>query len=150
MRYKDTYGKCKWCGQSRTIMHVPEDYTQAQCDAVATDECDCERAKKERDIRELVDKASTSIAKIVSKRSSDAAAVLQAGASAVAHQYVKKISINVDGALTCSMYMSSGKIIVEARKTEIYTTDGEPEDDPAESQSDGVNTPSGADSEAGE
>lgn len=109
MNFKDGYGTCKWCGQTRTVMRVPVETTQEEMDKIASSECNCE------------------------------------GAEAVARKYVKKITVNVDGMLTASMYLSSGKIIVESRKTEVYQSDGELEDgmpadeDPGETNAEAEN-----------
>ncbi len=145
MNFKDGYGTCKWCGQTRTVMRVPVETTQEEMDKIASSECNCEGAEKEREVEYLISTAGASIRKIVQKRSPDAARILQAGAEAVARKYVKKITVNVDGMLTASMYLSSGKIIVESRKTEVYQSDGELEDgmpadeDPGETNAEAEN-----------
>lgn len=121
-------GRCRFCGQSRIVAAAPDDATQDLLDQIATDECDCDGATQEQSIRYLVDRAEWSINRIVAKRTSAAAAILRAGAEAVARRQIKKISVNVDGAMTASLYLSGAKIVAECRKTEVYVSDGELED----------------------
>ena len=63
--------------------------------------------------------------------------LVEAGVEQVARGYAKKVSVNVDGMLTASMYRSGDRIVVESRKTEVYIADGETVDDPAEPQNPG-------------
>lgn len=137
MNFKDGYGTCKWCGQALAIMKAPENATQDELDRIASDECTCDGANKERKIREMISTAESSILKVVTKRAPGAAQILEAGVEQVARGYAKKVSVNVDGMLTASMYRSGDRIVVESRKTEVYIADGETVDDPAEPQNPG-------------
>jgi len=137
MKYRNVTGTCRWCGQIRTIMKAPENATQDELDRIASDECTCDGANKERKIREMISTAESSILKVVTKRAPGAAQILEAGVEQVARGYAKKVSVNVDGMLTASMYRSGDRIVVESRKTEVYIADGETVDDPAEPQNPG-------------
>lgn len=130
MKYMGAYGTCKYCGNPRFVMKAPTDATQSEIDAIATDECDCEKAEFERTVRELRGKASSSIAKIVQKTSREAAAVLEMAAESVARGTITKVTIVIDGMNTVVMYKKNERIIVQKTKKEVTFADGELEDGP--------------------
>ena len=49
-------GTCKHCGQPRIIQTIG-DITQEQADEIATSECDCDGAKKERERERMIEQA---------------------------------------------------------------------------------------------
>lgn len=56
---KTGYGTCKFCRQLRTVQYGEDKgYTQAELDQIATDECDCDGARMERDIQNLIDEGT--------------------------------------------------------------------------------------------
>lgn len=123
-------GMCRWCGNLRIVKAAPDNATQQELDDIATDECSCDGAKHARTIRYLTESAMRSIDYIVSGRSPEAARILVAGAWAVAAKQIRKITVDVNGAMTASMHYANGKVIVKCKKTEMYLSEGETEDDP--------------------
>lgn len=124
-------GTCSFCGQFETVM-VPEGkvFTQEELDAIASAECVCSAAEEEREIRCIKDAARDSIEKILaSKNRNTAAAILTAAVDPIARKKCKKVSVNMDGELVCSMYMKGRKVIVEARQTMVEYSDGEAVDE---------------------
>lgn len=124
-------GTCRFCGQIRTVM-VPNGkvFTEEELDAIAGTECNCSAAEEEREIGNIKDAASESIERILVKRErSTAAGILSAAIDPIARKKVKKVSVNMDGELVCSMYMKGKKIIVEARQTMVEYSDGEAVDE---------------------
>ena len=120
-------GICRFCGQLRTVM-VPDgkEFSEEELNAIAGTECNCSAAEEEREIGNIKDAAAESIEKIlVKKEGSTAAGILSAAIDPIARKKVKKVSVNMDGELVCSMYMKGKKIIVEARQTMVEYSDGE-------------------------
>lgn len=129
MKYMGAYGTCKFCGNPRFVSKAPTDASQDEIDAIATDECDCDRARQERTVRELIGKTSTSIARIVTKHSEETASLFEMGTEAVARGRIDKIT-SVCGLDTYEMFRKAGKIIVKRTRKEISFADGELEDGP--------------------
>lgn len=124
-------GTCRFCGQIRTVM-VPDGkkFTEEELDAIAGTECNCSAAEEEREIGNVKDAARESIERILVKRErGTAAAILSAAVDPMARKKVKKVSVNMDGELVCSMYMKGKKVIVEARQTMVEYSDGEAVDE---------------------
>ena len=120
-------GICRFCGQLRTVM-VPDgkEFSEEELNAIAGTECNCSAAEEEREIGNIKDAAAESIEKIlVKKERSTAAGILSAAIDPIARKKVKKVSVNMDGELVCSMYMKGKKIIVEAQQTMVEYSDGE-------------------------
>lgn len=57
-------GTCKFCGQVRETF-VPEEIeeTQENLDRLATEQCDCEKAEKEREKRQAAEKGKSTLKK---------------------------------------------------------------------------------------
>jgi hypothetical protein len=107
---------------------VPDgkEFSEEELNAIAGTECNCSAAEEEREIGNIKDAAAESIEKIlVKKERSTAAGILSAAIDPIARKKVKKVSVNMDGELVCSMYMKGKKIIVEARQTMVEYSDGE-------------------------
>ena len=120
-------GICRFCGQLRTVMVLDgKEFSEEELNAIAGTECNCSAAEEEREIGNIKDAAAESIEKIlVKKERSTAAGILSAAIDPIARKKVKKVSVNMDGELVCSMYMKGKKIIVEARQTMVEYSDGE-------------------------
>lgn len=123
-------GVCKYCGQVM-IVSVPEGrhYSQEEIDRMATMDCTCPGGEAEAVIQKRVNDAAEAIDRVLAKKNKKTVAQIMLGAvDALARDRVKKISVNIDGGTTCSMYLKNKKIIVEARTTEVECSDGEPEE----------------------
>lgn len=121
-------GTCKWCGQVRTVM-VPEDkeLTREGLDRIASAECDCEGAATERRVKEVSLQARRSIETLLEDQQTPAA-ILRQGVDGVARGKIKKISVNVDGYITCSMWKGkTGSLVIEKREITVEQSEGDEE-----------------------
>ncbi len=57
-------GTCKYCGQVRMVRYA-EGKTQEDLDRIATSECDCDGAQRERNALYEESKARTAIGKVI-------------------------------------------------------------------------------------
>jgi len=124
-------GMCQFCGQLLTVM-VPDgkDFTEEELNTIAAAECTCSKAEEEREISSIKDAARESIERILDKKNRrTAAAILTAAVDPIARKKCKKVSVNMDGELVCSMYMKGKRVIVEARQTMVEYSDGEAVDE---------------------
>ena len=119
-------GTCKYCKQYK-VVQVPKgkEYTQEEVNNIATAECDCEGAEEEAKIQSRIKGAMESIDRILIKKDKKIIApVMQSAVELMARERIKKLSINIDGESTCSMYIKGSKIVVESRRTEVECSDG--------------------------
>lgn len=119
-------GYCKFCGNSRMIMKSDK-MSEAQLNEQASLECDCEGARAERNILELIQSGEHSLKLIIGKKSEKTAKALIPFVEMIARGKIKKVSINFDGITTASLYTSSSgkKITAETRETVVECSDGE-------------------------
>ena len=119
-------GYCKFCGNSRIVMKSDK-MTEVELNEQASLECDCEGAKAEQDILELIQSGKRSLDLIIGKKSKKVAEALTPFVEMIARKKIKKVSINFDGIITGSLYASSSgkKIIAETRETVVECSDGE-------------------------
>ncbi len=122
----DNIGTCKYCGESRIIVKADK-MTQEDLDNQASLECDCEGAKEEQNILELIQSGKRSLDRIIGKKSKEVANALAPFVEMIARKKIKKVSINFDGIITGSLYASSSgkKITAETRETVVECSDGE-------------------------
>lgn len=122
----DNIGYCKFCGNSRMIMKSDK-MSEAQLNEQASLECDCEGARAERNILELIQSGEHSLKLIIGKKSEKTAKALIPFVEMIARGKIKKVSINFDGITTASLYTSSSgkKITAETRETVVECSDGE-------------------------
>ena len=122
----DNIGYCKFCGNSRMIMKSDK-MSEAQLNEQASLECDCEGARAERNILELIQSREHSLKLIIGKKSEKTAKALIPFVEMIARGKIKKVSINFDGITTESLYTSSSgkKITAETRETVVECSDGE-------------------------
>lgn len=122
-------GYCKYCGNSR-IIQATEGMSEEDINNQASYECDCDGAKEERDIQYLISTGEKSLKAIVGKRSKALEKTLMPFIELIARKKIKKISVNLDGITTASIYAASSgkKIAVETRETVIEYADGETAD----------------------
>lgn len=119
-------GYCKFCGNSRMIMKSDK-MSEAERNEQASLECDCEGARAERNILELIQSGEHSLKLIIGKKSEKTAKALIPFVEMIARGKIKKVSINFDGITTASLYTSSSgkKITAETRETVVECSDGE-------------------------
>lgn len=122
----DNIGYCKFCGNSRMIIKSDK-MSEAQLNEQASLECDCEGARAERNILELIQSGEHSLKLIIGKKSEKTAKALIPFVEMIARGKIKKVSINFDGITTASLYTSSSgkKITAETRETVVECSDGE-------------------------
>lgn len=91
-------GTCRFCGQRRLVRYAGG-LTQEELDKIATDECNCDGAIKERNIRYETSKARTAVEKVIMPRYPEAGAILKEAADSTAHGLFHAVTIGLgDGA----------------------------------------------------
>jgi hypothetical protein len=124
---KTVSGICRFCKQI-AVVQIPDDkeFDQKRIDDIASSECKCTGAQEERKIGYLADDARSGIRRILEDKDQiSAAKIMLSAVDPVARGRIKKVSVNIDGEMTCSMYLKSARIIVESRRTLVEYSDGE-------------------------
>ena len=127
---KSENGTCRFCGQLR-IVQIGDDkeYSQPDLDTIASSECNCSRAAAERKINFAETKAKEAIETVLRDDATKSASeILKRSIDDVARGFVKKISVNIDGCVTASMWLTKkGYIGVERRETIVDQAGAEDE-----------------------
>lgn len=111
MEYK---GCCEYCGQSKLI-EAEEGLSQAEYDALVTDQCDCPQAKSEKRKRETAEKVDEYINTEVSPSARD---VFRAAVEAVKGFLIDSITIvDNDGWRTKISVDKDGYLVFDPKKT---------------------------------
>ncbi len=124
---KSANGTCKYCGQVR-IVKVPEkkDLPEEVLDQIATDECDCDRAKQQRERAEKIERAEITIENMAPEKEKQAADIMKAALPEIVDLRIRKISISVSSDV--SYTLSRGKDgEVKIRRQEIIVSEDEAE-----------------------
>lgn len=101
-------GTCKYCGQMRQVP-FSENLTDEDMNRIATEECDCDKAMYERNVRHEVAKAQNAIEKIILPRYQKTAEVLMFMADSLARGNANAIQITQgDGAKVTARATSKG------------------------------------------
>lgn len=114
-------GTCRFCGQRRLVRYAGG-LTQEELDKIATDECNCDGAIKERNIRYEASKARTAVEKVIMPRYPEAGAVLKKAVDSTAHGLFHAVTIGLgDGAKATMTVNRKGAISVKLSETIITT-----------------------------
>lgn len=114
-------GTCKFCGQVRMVRYA-EGKTQEDLDRIATSECSCEGAERERAAAHQESKAQNAIRKVIAQRFPDAAAVLTVAAGPAARGKIKSVVIGLGGGAKATLVLGkSGELGVKLSETIITT-----------------------------
>lgn len=114
-------GTCHFCGQRRLVRYAGG-LTQEELDKIATDECNCDGAIKERNIRYETSKARTAVEKVIMPRYPEAGAILKEAADSTAHGLFHAVTIGLgDGAKATMTVNRKGAISVKLSETIITT-----------------------------
>ena len=114
-------GTCRFCGQRRLVRYAGG-LTQEELDKIATDECNCDGAIKERNIRYEASKARTAVEKVIMPRYPEAGAVLKEAVDSTAHGLFHAVTIGLgDGAKATMTVNRKGAISVKLSETIITT-----------------------------
>lgn len=114
-------GTCRFCGQRRLVRYAGG-LTQEELDKIATDECNCDGAIKERNIRYETSKARTAVEKVIMPRYQEAGAILKEAADSTAHGLFHAVTISLgDGAKATMTVNRKGAISVKLSETIITT-----------------------------
>lgn len=109
-----TTGTCKFCGQSRIIKTVGE-VTQQEADEIATDECDCEEAKKHHN-RECKIKKANEWAKLRFENTPNVLQIFSIAFRDVTNHDVESVTIK-EGDWTHKVFLNSdGYLTVKSGK----------------------------------
>ena len=114
-------GTCRFCGQRRLVRYAGG-LTQEELDKIATDECNCDGAIKERNIRYETSKARTAVEKVIMPRYPEAGAILKEAEDSTAHGLFHAVTIGLgDGAKATMTVNRKGAISVKLSETIITT-----------------------------
>ena len=114
-------GTCRFCGKRRLVRYAGG-LTQEELDKIATDECNCDGAIKERNIRYETSKARTAVEKVIMPRYPKAGAILKEAADSTAHGLFHAVTIGLgDGAKATMTVNRKGAISVKLSETIITT-----------------------------
>ena len=114
-------GTCRFCGQRRLVRYAGG-LTQEELDKIATDECNCDGAIKERNIRYETSKARTAVEKVIMPRYPEAGVILKEAADSTAHGLFHAVTIGLgDGAKATMTVNRKGAISVKLSETIITT-----------------------------
>lgn len=114
-------GTCRFCGQRRLVRYAGG-LTQEELDKIATDECNCDGAIKERNIRYETSKARTAVEKVIMPRYPEAGETLKEAADSTAHGLFHAVTIGLgDGAKATMTVNRKGAISVKLSETIITT-----------------------------
>lgn len=114
-------GTCRFCGQRRTVRYAGG-YAQEELDKIATDECNCDGAIKERSIRYEASKARTAVEKVITPRYPEAGEILSKAADPTAHGLFHAVTISLgDGAKATMTVNAKGAVKVKLSETIITT-----------------------------
>lgn len=114
-------GTCRFCGKRRLVRYAGG-LTQEELDKIATDECNCDGAIKERNIRYETSKARTAVEKVIMPRYPEAGVILKEAADSTAHGLFHAVTIGLgDGAKATMTVNRKGAISVKLSETIITT-----------------------------
>ena len=122
---KSAKGTCRYCKQMR-VVKVPEgpDLPEEALDQIATDECDCEKAKYYRERQEKIERAELTIENMAPEHEQQAANIMKAALPEIVDQRIRKISVSVSSDV--SYTLSRGKDgEVKIRRQEIVVSEDE-------------------------
>ena len=109
-------GTCKYCRQEKMIEGY-DSLTQEAADAIATEECTCKAATKERERVQQRTAVAYQIEQIIEPRSAAAAGILREAIEVMQLGNVKKLTITTADKWTLSMQRTANGIKVSAQTT---------------------------------
>lgn len=127
----DDYGCCRFCKQTRIIKGVPVGATQEEKDRIASDECDCVGAERERNIQKMIKQGKKHCEKIIGPRSQEAASAITSVIEAIARGELGGISIDIRNGLRASAKANSKdyKMIISVKEVLEETSEDLPEEE---------------------
>lgn len=104
-KIKKVTGFCKFCDQGRLVA-VPDnkEFTQDELNQIATDECECLKAKEERERAEMLERAEYYIDNLVPDSEEHVKPLLMGVLPQLLDRKLKKMSLNIDGRITYAIY----------------------------------------------
>jgi len=121
---KTETGFCKFCKQGKTVQ-IGEDqiYTQADLDAIATSECDCDGARHAQEKENRIRRAKDAIDKITVEGEKEVGEFLKTALPLISDHKVKKLSVNINGIVTYAVWRGNEDQISMQRKETITEED---------------------------
>lgn len=117
---KKVTGFCNFCSQGRLVA-VPDDqeFPQDELNRIATEECECEKAKRHREREDKIERAEYYINNLVPDREGEAKPLLLAAVPLLIDRVIKKMSVNLDGRVTYTIYRGKEDAITAQRQETI-------------------------------
>ncbi len=110
-------GACKFCGQTH-MFETDETATEEQLTEWATEECSCEVAKREREVKKSEERVKSNIKRLFGEY--DAGVILAAAVHSVAICAVDSVTVNVgDGVKGILSLGNNGKVKIKKSTTMV-------------------------------
>ena len=109
------HGYCRYCNNPR-IIEIYEDATQEECNAVASDECDCYGAEEARKREYQKGACIANIDLMLAEKRPEIAEIFRNCIDALQDKKIKKITINTYGNTSARMYANKDGIKIEVEK----------------------------------
>lgn len=102
-------GMCRHCHQQRYVECVDEELNQAEIDDIATRECDCEDARRARELSNSVMAVAESIRRNA-EMYTEVKDAITACLEPVAEGYIQSVSMKVDDLTTVKISLKKGRL----------------------------------------
>ena len=119
-KIKKVTGFCDFCSQGR-LVGVPDDreFSQDELNRIATDECECEKAKRHREREDKIERAEYYINNLVPDKEEHTKPLLRSAVPLLLDHTIKKMSLNVDGRVTYAIFRGKEDSIIAQRQEKI-------------------------------
>lgn len=120
MGLKQVTGYCDFCNQARLVsVSDKKEWTENELNRIATDECECVMAKAQRERNEKLKRAELYIDNLVTDDHEDIKHLLIAVVPLLLDHRLKKCTVNIDGAVTYTIFRSNDDAVIAQRTQKI-------------------------------
>lgn len=120
MGLKQLTGYCDFCNQARLVsVSGNREWTEDELNRIATDECECARAKEQRERDEKLKRAELYINNLVTDDHEDIKHLLIEVVPLLLDHKLKKCTVNIDGAVTYTVFRGNDDAVIAQRTQKI-------------------------------
>lgn len=113
-------GYCDFCNQARLVsVQDTRKWTENELNMIATDECECIRAKEQREREEKLKRAELYINNLVTDDHEDIKHLLIEVVPLLLDHKLKKCTVNIDGAVTYTVFRGNDDAVIAQRTQKI-------------------------------
>ena len=105
-------GYCRFCNCGRMV-EITEDLEQEELNRIATEECNCYGASKERELIQQMEVCEANIREMLGEKHPGVAQIFLDNIELIQSGKVKKITVNIPGNRTARIYMNKDGIRVD-------------------------------------